>query len=235
MLSEIQHSVESEVDPLVSLTKHSSSVQLKDDNSPPETITIKEIFKAPCLQSLRNLESLVSTFSRESHEEIDDYLHSLSDNSVKNVSRSHQVLEKTSFTQKTSSSLQALSTASDLMQKLSLRQKSAIFCEQIHDNRADMEKSQVATSEDEPIKYADITLKEVIRKSEVPLQTEILKSKLEVNLPEPLPITAQSKSSQIDPLENLIEQLRRELVFLRSQVSFPPNHIPGIVFILTLF
>lgn len=100
MLSEIQHSVESEVDPLVSLTKYSSSIQVKDNNSPPEMNTIKEIFKAPCLQSLRNLESLVITFSRKSHEEIDDYLYSLSDNSMKNVSRSHQVLEKTSFTQK---------------------------------------------------------------------------------------------------------------------------------------
>ncbi|XP_027449463.1 centrosomal protein of 290 kDa isoform X1 [Zalophus californianus] len=221
MLSEIQHSVESAVDPFVSLTKHSSSIQVKDNNSPPETITIKEIFKAPCLQSLRNLESLVNSFSRESNEEIDDYLYSLSDHSMKKVSRSCQALEKTSFIQKSSSSLQALSTASDLMQKLSLRQKSAIFCEQIHDNRADMGESEVATSEDEQVhnqlKYADVSLKEDVRKSEVPLQTEILKSKLDVNLPDHVPITIQSKSSQIDPLENLIEQLRRELVFLRSQ------------------
>ncbi|KAM8935053.1 centrosomal protein of 290 kDa [Lycaon pictus] len=222
MVSEIQHSVESEMDPFVSLTQQSSSIQVKDNNSPPETITIKEIFKAPCLQSLRNLESLVNTFNRESHEEIDDYLYSVSDHSMKQVSRSCQTLEKTSFTQKSSSSLQALSTASDLMQKLSLRQKSAIFCEQIHGNRANMEKSQIATSEDEQvhhtqINYADINLKEDIRKSEVPLQTEILKSKLEVNVPDHVPITTQSKSSPIGPLENLIEQLQRELVFLRSQ------------------
>nr|XP_025737015.1 centrosomal protein of 290 kDa isoform X1 [Callorhinus ursinus] len=140
---------------------------------------------------------------------------------MKKVSRSCQALEKTSFIQKSSSSLQALSTASDLMQKLSLRQKSAIFCEQIHDNRADMGESEVATSEDEQVhnqlKYADVSLKEDVRKSEVSLQTEILKSKLDVNLPDHVPITIQSKSSQIDPLENLIEQLRRELVFLRSQ------------------
>lgn len=125
------------------------------------------------------------------------------------------------------------------MEKLSLRQKSVIVCEQIHDNRADMEKSQVATAEDEQvhtqIKYADTSLKEGIRKSEVPLQTEVLKSELEVNLPDPVPITAQSKSPQIDPLENLIEQLQRELVFLRSQVSFPPNYIPGIIFLLMPF
>ncbi|XP_023486760.1 centrosomal protein of 290 kDa isoform X2 [Equus przewalskii] len=219
MLSELRHSVESEVDPFVALTRHSSSIQGKD-NSPPE-ITIREIFKAPCLQSLRNLESLVNTLSRESHEEINDYLYSLSDDSMKKVSRGHQALEKTSFTQKNDSSLQALSTASDLMQKLSLRQKSAIFCQQLHDNRADMDKSQVAASEDEQvhaqIKYANISLKGDIRQSEVPLQTGILKSKLEVNLPDPVPNTAQSKLFQVDPLENLIEQLRRELVFLRSQ------------------
>ncbi|KAF3814592.1 hypothetical protein GH733_017750 [Mirounga leonina] len=148
-------------------------------------------------------------------------LKNMSEAQSKKVSRSCQALEKTSFIQKSSSSLQALSTASDLMQKLSFRQKSAIFCEQIHDNRADMGESQVATSEDEQvhnqIKYADINLKEDVRKSEVPLQTEILKSKLDVNLLDRVPITTQSKSSQIDPLENLIEQLRRELVFLRSQ------------------
>ncbi|KAB0400414.1 hypothetical protein E2I00_010744, partial [Balaenoptera physalus] len=172
MLSEIRHSVESEVDPFVSLTRHSSSIQVKDNISPPETITIREIFKAPCLQSLTNLESLVNTFT------------------------------------------------SDLMQKLSLRQKSAILCQQIHENRADVAKSQVATSEDEqvhtPINYADTNFKEDVGKSEVPVQTEILKSKLEVNVLDPVPITAQSKLSQIDPLANLIEQLRTELIFLRS-------------------
>lgn len=239
MLSEIRHSIESEVDPFVSSTRHASSIQVKDNNSPPETITIREIFKAPCLQSLRNLESLVNSFSRESHEEINNYLYSPSDNSVKKVSRSYQALEKTSVTQKSSSSLQALSTASDLMRKLSLRQKSAIFCQQIHGNKADMDKSQVATWEDEQvhtqIKCADINLKENGKKNEVPLQTEISKSKLDVNLPDSMPITAQSKLSQIDPLENLIEQLRRELVCLRSQVSSPPNYSPGIAFLLTLF
>ncbi|KAF4010132.1 hypothetical protein G4228_001680 [Cervus hanglu yarkandensis] len=221
MLSEIHQNVESEVNPFVSLTTHSSSVQVKDNISPPETITIREIFKAPCLQSLRNLESLISTFSKDSHEEINEYLCSFSDESVKKVTRSHQALEKTNFTQKSDSSLRALSIASDLTQKLSLRQKSAIFCQQIHDNRAGMEKSQVATLEDEqvhtPVNFADTSLKEDIGKGEVPLQTEIWKGKLEVDVPDPVPVTAQSKLPQIDPLENLIEQLRTELVFLRSQ------------------
>ncbi|XP_072829366.1 centrosomal protein of 290 kDa isoform X2 [Vicugna pacos] len=223
MLPVIHHSVESEVDPSACLSRHSSSLQVKDISS-PETITIREIFKAPCLQSLRNLESLISTFSRESHEEKNDYLYSLSDDSMKKVSRSHQTLEKTNFTQKSAASLQALSTASDLMQRLPVRQKSAIFCQQIHDNRPDLGKSQVATSEDEQvhtqIKYADTNLREDIRKSEIPLQTEILKSKLEVSVRDPVPTTTQSKLSQIDPLENLIEQLRTELVFLTSQNEF---------------
>nr|XP_037852666.1 centrosomal protein of 290 kDa isoform X5 [Chlorocebus sabaeus] len=219
MLSEVHHSVESGMHAFVPLTRLSSSMQVKD-NSTPETITIREIFKAPCLQSSRNLELLVSTFSRESHEEINDVCH-FSDDCVKKESRSHQALENTSFVQKSNSSFHGLSTASDIMQKLSLRQKSAIFCQQIRENRTDMDKSQVATLEEEQvhtqIKYADINLKEDVIKSEVPLQTEILKNKLEVNLPDPVFITAQSKLSQIHPLENLIEQLRRELVFLRSQ------------------
>ncbi|XP_037704299.1 centrosomal protein of 290 kDa isoform X1 [Choloepus didactylus] len=221
MLSEIHPSVESGVDPFVSLTRHSSSMQVKGVNSTPETITIREIFKAPCLQSLRNLESLVSTCSRENHEEINDYLHSLSDDSMKNVPRSHQSLEKTSFMRKSDSSFQGLSAASDLIQKLSLRQNSAIFCQQIHDNIAGIDESQVASSEDGQVhtqtKYADNNLKEDRREKEVPLQTESLKSNLEVNLLDSVPITTQSKLSQRDPLENLIEQLRKELVFLRSQ------------------
>lgn len=237
MLSEVRHSVASEVDPFVSLTRHSSSTQV-NNNTPPETITIREIFKAPCLQSLGNLQSLVSAFSRESHEEINNLLYSSSDDSLKKVSESHQAPEKTSFTQESNLSLQALSTASDLMWKLSLRQKSAIFCQQIHDKKADMDKSQIAAPEDErvhaQIKCAD-SLKEDIRKSEVPLQAEILKSKLEVNLPDPVPVNAQSELCQVDPVENVTEQLWRELIFLRSQVSFPPNCIPGIAFLLTLF
>lgn len=231
MLSEVHHSVASEVDPFVSLTRHSSSTQV-NDNTPPETITIREIFKAPCLQSL------VSAFSRESHEEINNFLYSSSDDSLKKVSESHQAPEKTSFTQESNLSLQALSTASDLMWKLSLRQKSAIFCQQIHDNKADMDNSRVAAPEDErvhaQIKCAD-SLKEDKRKSEVPLQAEILKSKLEVNLPDPVRVTAQSELSQVDPVENVTEQLWRELIFLRSEVSFPPNCIPEIAFLLTFF
>nr|XP_058164499.1 centrosomal protein of 290 kDa isoform X1 [Dasypus novemcinctus] len=224
MLPEIHRSVEGGVDPFVSLTRHSSSMQVKDVSSTPETIIIREIFKAPCLQSLRNLESLVSTFSKENHEEINDDLSSLSDNCVKKVSSSHQALEKTSFIQKGDSSFPALTTASDLMQKLSLRQKSVIFCQQIPDNIAGMDISQLASSEDEQIhtqtKYTDSNFKEDIGKEEVPLQTESLKSKLEVNLPVSVPVIAQSKLTQRDPLENLTEQLRRELVFLRSQNEF---------------
>ncbi|KAM9673320.1 centrosomal protein of 290 kDa isoform 1-T2 [Trichechus inunguis] len=221
MLPEIHHSIESRVDPFVSLTRCSSPTQVKDANSTPDTITIREIFKAPCLQSLRNLESLVSTLSRESYEEINDYLCSPSDDCLKKVSRSQQALEKTNFIPKSDSSFQALSTASYLMRKLSLRQKSAIFCQQIHDSSTDMDRSQGAASEDEQvhtqIKFADINLKEDVRKKEVSLQTESLKRELEVNLLDSVPITAQSKLSQVDPLDNLIDQLRRELVCLRSQ------------------
>ncbi|XP_064139831.1 centrosomal protein of 290 kDa isoform X4 [Loxodonta africana] len=223
ILPEIHRSIESGANPFASLTRHSSPVQVKDANSTPETITIREIFKAPCLQSLRNLESLVSTLSRESYEEINDRLCSFSDACLKKVSRSQQALEKTSFIQK-SDSFQALSTTSDLTQRLSLRQKSAIFCQQIHDNSTDMNKSQGEASENEQVhtqvKYADISLKEDVRKKEVSLQTESLKSEFEVNLPDSVPVTTQSKLSQVDPLDNLIEQLRRELVCLRSQNEF---------------
>ncbi|XP_042638626.1 centrosomal protein of 290 kDa [Orycteropus afer afer] len=223
LLPEMHHSVESRVDPFVSITRHSSPMQVKDANSTPETITIREIFKAPCLQSLRNLESLVSTSSQENREEINGYLCSLSYDCLNKVSRSQQTLEKTNIIQKSDSS-QVLSTASDLMQRLSLRQKSAIFCQQIHQNSTGMEESQVVASGDKQvytqIKHADNYLKDDVRKKEVSLQTEMLASKLVVNLPDSVPITTQSKLSQKDPLDNLIEQLWRELVCLRSQNEF---------------
>ncbi|XP_048214578.1 centrosomal protein of 290 kDa isoform X5 [Perognathus longimembris pacificus] len=221
MLPEIHPSVASGMEPFVSLTRHSSSIQVKDNNSTPETITIREIFKAPCLQSLRNLESLVSTFSKGSNEDINDYLRSLSNECMKKLSVSHPAIEKNSFIKTSNSSFQASPTASDLMQKLSLRQKSEVFCQQISDHSGDFVKLQMATSEDEqvqfPKQYTDLRLKEDNRKSKVSLQTESLKSKLEINPSDSVPTASQSKFFQIDPLENLIEQLRRELVFLRSQ------------------
>lgn len=213
MLPAIHRSVESGVHPMVSLTRGSSFLQMKDNTTAPKAITIREIFKAPCLQSLRNLETLVSALSKESNEELSDYLCSLSKECVKKVSGSQQALEKNIFLQKSSSSFQASPRASELMQKLSHGQKSAVFCQQSHDH--DVEK---VTSEDEQVHYevkcAELSVKDEKRQSESPSQTEMLRSA------DPVPVTAQPKSSQLDPLENLIEQLQKELVFLRLQVSF---------------
>lgn len=222
MLSGIHHSVDSAVDPIVSLTRCSSFMQVKDSNTTPEAITIREIFKAPCLRSLRNLESLVSTFSKDSNEELSEYLCSLSDECMKRGSGNHRGLEKTKFLQKSSSSFQASPAASELMQKFSHRQSSAVFSHQSYDR--DLDK---VTSEDNQVhsqlKYADLSFKDDKRQSESPSQTEMLRSKIQVNLSDLVPVTAQSKPSLIHPVENLIGQLQRELVFLRSQVSFLPK------------
>ncbi|XP_031205986.1 centrosomal protein of 290 kDa isoform X4 [Mastomys coucha] len=216
MLSGIHHSVDSAVDPIVSLTRCSSFMQVKDSSTTPEALTIREIFKAPCLRSLRNLESLVSTFSKDSNEELSEYLHSLSDDRMRRGSGNHRGLEKTTFLQKSSSSFQASAAASELIQKLSHRQSSAVFSQQLYDHDGDK-----VTSEDNQVysqvKYADLSLKDEKRQSESPSQTEMLRSKIQVNLSDLVPITAQSKPSLIHPLENLIGQLQRELVFLRSQ------------------
>ncbi|XP_031205985.1 centrosomal protein of 290 kDa isoform X3 [Mastomys coucha] len=219
MLSGIHHSVDSAVDPIVSLTRCSSFMQVKDSSTTPEALTIREIFKAPCLRSLRNLESLVSTFSKDSNEELSEYLHSLSDDRMRRGSGNHRGLEKTTFLQKSSSSFQASAAASELIQKLSHRQSSAVFSQQLYDHDGDK-----VTSEDNQVysqvKYADLSLKDEKRQSESPSQTEMLRSKIQVNLSDLVPITAQSKPSLIHPLENLIGQLQRELVFLRSQNEF---------------
>ncbi|GAB1295530.1 Centrosomal protein of 290 kDa [Apodemus speciosus] len=216
MPSGIHHSVDSAVDPIVSLTRCSSFMQVKDSNTTPEAITMREIFKAPCLRSLRNLESLVSTFSKDSNEELSEYLSSLSDDCMKRGSGNHRGLEKTKFLQKSSSSLQAPPAASELMQKFSHRQSSTIFSHQLYDRDLD-----IVTSEDNQVhsqlKYADLGFKDDRRQGDSPAQTEMLRSKIQVNLSDLVPVTAQSKPSLIRPVENLIGQLQRELVFLRSQ------------------
>ncbi|XP_076776207.1 centrosomal protein of 290 kDa isoform X4 [Arvicanthis niloticus] len=216
MLSAIHHSVGSAVDPIVSLTRCSSFMQVKDSSTTPEAITIREIFKAPCLRSLRNLESLVSTFSKDNNEELSEYLHSHSDDHLKRGAGDHRALEKTRFLQKSSSSFQASPAASELMQKSSHGQSSAIFSQQSYDHDKDK-----VTSEDNQvhsqIDNASLSLKDSKRQSESPSQTEMLRSKSQVNLSDLVPVTVQSKPSLIHPLENLIGQLQRELVFLRSQ------------------
>lgn len=126
MLFEICYRVESEVDSTF-LPRHSLSIQVKDNSS--ESITVRENFKAPQLQSLGNLESLVNPFNKESHEEINDCMYYLSDNSL-NSSKYQEAIRhsrrQVSYKESTSS-LQALSAASDLMQKLSLRQNLQYF------------------------------------------------------------------------------------------------------------
>lgn len=219
MLSGIHQSVGSAGDPIVSLTRCSSFMQVKDSSATPEAITIREIFKAPCLRSLRKLESLVSTFSKDGSEELSEYLCSLSDDHMKRGSGNHRGLEKTRFLQKSSSSFQVSPAAAELMQKLSHRQSSAIFPQQSYDRDVDK-----VTSEDNQvysqIEHAVLSLKDDKGQSELPSQTEMLSSKTQVNLSDLVPITAQSKPSLIHPLEKLIGQPQRQLAFLRSQVSF---------------
>uniref|UniRef100_A0A8C6HZ77 Centrosomal protein 290 n=1 Tax=Mus spicilegus TaxID=10103 RepID=A0A8C6HZ77_MUSSI len=216
MLSGIHQSAGSAGDPIVSLSRCSSFMQVKDSSATPEAITIREIFKAPCLRSLRKLESLVSTFSKDGSEELSEYLCSLSDDRMKRGSGNHRGLEKTRFLQKSSSSFQVSPAAAELMQKLSHRQSSAIFPQQSYDRDVDK-----VTSEDNQvysqIEHAVLSLKDDNGQSESPSQTEMLSSKTQVNLSDLVPITAQSKPFLIHPLGKLIGQPQRQLAFLRSQ------------------
>ncbi|XP_063119537.1 centrosomal protein of 290 kDa isoform X5 [Rattus norvegicus] len=216
MLSGIHHSVDSAVEPVVSLTRCSSFMQLKDSNTTPEAITIREIFKAPCLRSLRNLESLVSTFSKDSSEELSEYLCSLSDDCVKRGSGNHRALEKTRFLQKRSSSFPASPIAAELMQRYSHRQSSAVFPQQSYAHEVHKVTSEGDQAHSQ-IKYADLSLKDNKRQSESSSQTEMSRSKSQINLSGLVPVIAQSRASLVHPREKLLGQLQRELVLLRSQ------------------
>nr|XP_020849162.1 centrosomal protein of 290 kDa [Phascolarctos cinereus] len=88
-----------------------------------------------------------------------------------------------------------------------------------------MEKSQIVKPEVERLPTSKKhsgdknDLKDDISKEHIPLQAKILKSKLESSLhtTESWHSIPPTKLSHLDPVENLIEQLRKELVFLRSQ------------------
>ncbi|XP_074082653.1 uncharacterized protein LOC141515178, partial [Macrotis lagotis] len=211
--------------PFASLSRDPSPIQTRHRSSSPKGFTIRQIFKAPCLQSTRNLESLIS---RQSQEDSIDYLYSLSDDFLKQTSNSHQTLGKNCQIAVSRSSLNLMKQDSPTGQRLTLSQKSSIFCQLIHDKTAILEKSQIVKPEVEQLPTSKMfsddkkDLKEDVSKEPSPLQTKILKSKLESSLhtTEPWQSMTPGKLSHIDPVENLIEQLRKELVFLRSQVSF---------------
>ncbi|XP_072511618.1 centrosomal protein of 290 kDa isoform X2 [Notamacropus eugenii] len=208
--------------PFAYLSRDSSPIQIRHRSSSPEGFTIRQIYKAPCLQSTRNLESLIS---RQSQEDPNDYLYSLSDDYLKQTSTSHQTLEKNSQITVSRSSLNLMKQDSPAGQRLTLSQKSSIFCQLIHDKTAIVEKSQIVKPEVEQLptskKFSGDKndLKDDVSKEHIPLQAKILKSKLESSLhtAESWHSIAPAKLSHLDPVENLIEQLRKELVFLRSQ------------------
>ncbi|XP_056654587.1 centrosomal protein of 290 kDa isoform X3 [Monodelphis domestica] len=203
------------------LSRDSSPIQIRDRSSTPEGFTIRQIYKAPCLQSTRNLESIIC---RQSQEDSNDYLYSLSDDYLKQASTSHQTLEKTKKITLSRSSLNLMKRDFPAGQRLTLSQKSSIFCQLIHDKTAIVEKSQIVKPKVEQLptssKFSDdkSDLKDEVKKEYIPFQGKILKNKLGNSLH-----TTKSwhsvvtATSHLDPVENLIEQLRKELVFLRSQ------------------
>ncbi|XP_028934653.1 centrosomal protein of 290 kDa isoform X2 [Ornithorhynchus anatinus] len=217
--------------------KYSSSKQEDDHITSPETLTIRQIFKAPCLQSSKNLETLANNQNIKGQRDIEVYPDVLSKYHLKKTAASdHQMLERNSprpesnaFLQiKATASSSAVHSSSQTSQALSLSQKSGIFCQFIHEKAVtvDMPSKEKSEVEQAHLKMKGIDMKndfkEDVRKGQVQLQEDVLKKKFDGTLfaKEYCPITGDSKLSHIDPVENLIEQLRKELTFLRSQNEY---------------
>ncbi|XP_037741518.1 uncharacterized protein LOC119564457 [Chelonia mydas] len=211
-------------------SRHLAQMQPKDDGHSSETFTIKELYRSSGLQSTETLGTTGYATNRQLSKGLkSDHPCSFSAAQIiQKDSKSQQIQgqngqnygEKASFQKQTavcSGSDQTFSE--DFQEGLSLSQKSAIFCQSILGKPVTPYKSQAVKLKDEQdysqIKYSDfLTDFHDVSKEQIafpePLQAEILKSGLEGGPSEYV--------CQVDPVENLIGQLRSELFFLRSQV-----------------
>ncbi|XP_074868278.1 centrosomal protein of 290 kDa [Carettochelys insculpta] len=210
-------------------SRHVAEMQPKDNGHRSETFTIKELYRSSGLPSAETLGTTDYATNRQILKGLkSDYPHSFSAAQImQKESNSQQIqgqdckngVKEATFQKQTAVCSDLDQTFfQDFQGGLSLSQNSAIFCQSILEKPVSPFKSQVVKLKDEEdysqIRYSDLltgfqdAIKEQIVFPES-LQTKILESGLE------------DESSQcvckVDPLENLIRQLRSELFFLRSQ------------------
>ncbi|XP_025035933.2 centrosomal protein of 290 kDa isoform X4 [Pelodiscus sinensis] len=212
-------------------SRHVAQMQPKDDGHSSETFTIKELYRSSGLQSTDTLGTTDYVTNRQLSKGVkSDYPYPCSFSAAQIMKkdsksqpikqqRSQNYVKKASFQKQTeicSGSDQTFSQ--DFQGGLSLRQKSAIFCQSIHEKPVAPYESQVVKLKHEQdysqIKYSDfLTDFQDVSKEQrdfpESLQAEILESGFEDGL--------SKYVCQVDPVENLIKQLRSELFFLRSQ------------------
>ncbi|XP_025905531.1 centrosomal protein of 290 kDa isoform X1 [Nothoprocta perdicaria] len=197
-----------------------TELQPVNDNSDSEALSIREIFISPELQFIQAPGIKDSTFNRETSKNVkSEYTgtFSASQRAGQTSETKNQKYGNTASFQNwisiTSNSDQT--SPGDVFVGISLNQKSGLFCESVLAKPEIQYKSQIMMWKDcSQVKLSDFQIDFQEDRGGEKWLTELLHVKTMENGLE----TAQSEHlGQVDPVENLIEQLKRELAFLRSQ------------------
>lgn len=205
-------------------SKHVTEWQLVNDNCNSETLDIKELFVSPELQFTQSSGITDDTDNREMSKDLkSDYTGSFS--AYQQVCQTSEVnnrnyRNKPSFQNQVSVTSNSDQTGQEnFCPGLSLSKNSLIPCASAL-GKPVTHKTQIMTLKDKQdcsqVKFSDLTTFQEDREGKKCL-TELLQVK---TFASGLENGQSERSGQVDPVENLIEQLRRELVLLRSQVRY---------------
>ncbi|XP_075006769.1 centrosomal protein of 290 kDa isoform X4 [Calonectris borealis] len=210
-------------------SKHVTEWQLVNDNCNSETLSIKELFVSPELQFTQTSGITDYTDNREMSKDLkSDYTSLFS--AYRQVCQTSEVNNRNYRNKPSFQSRVSVTSNSDQRGQenfcpgLSLSKNSLIPCASAL-GKPVMHKTREVTLKDKQhysqVKFSDLTTCQEDREGKKCL-TELLQVKTLENVLE----NGQSEhSGQVDPVENLIEQLRRELALLRSQNEYLANEL----------
>ncbi|XP_054053144.1 uncharacterized protein LOC128907830 [Rissa tridactyla] len=201
-------------------SKHVTEWQLVNDSSNSETLRIKELFVSPELQIIQTSGITDYTDNRDMSKDLkSDYTSLFS--AYQRVCQTSEVnnqnyRKEPSFQNQVSITSNSDQTGQEnFYPGLSLSKKSLMSCAL---GKPVMHKTQIMPLKDKrgysQVKFSDLTTFQEDREGKKCL-TELLQVQ---TLGSGLENGQSEHSGQVDPVENLIEQLRRELAFLRYQV-----------------
>ncbi|KAM6146475.1 centrosomal protein of 290 kDa isoform 3-T3 [Phoenicopterus ruber ruber] len=210
-------------------SKYVTEQQLVNDNCNSETLSIKELFVSPELQLTQTSGITDYTDNREISKDLkSDYAGSFS--AYQHVCQTSEVnnrnyRNKPSFQNEGSITSNSDQTGQeDFCPGLSFSKNTLISCASAL-GRPVTHKTQIMTLEDKQdylqVNSSDLTTFQEDREGKKCL-TELLQVK---TLESELENGQSEHSGQVDPVENLIEQLRRELALLRSQNEYLANEL----------
>ncbi|XP_035759405.1 centrosomal protein of 290 kDa isoform X3 [Egretta garzetta] len=211
------------------VSKHVTEWQLVDDNYNSETLSIKELFVSPELQFTQASGITDYTDNREISKDLKSD-HTGSFSAYQRMCQTSEVnnqnyRNKPSFQNRVSITSNSDQTGQEnFCSGLYLSKNSLIPCASAL-GKPVTHKTQIMTLMDKQdcsqVKFSDLTTFQEHREGKECL-TELLQVK---TLGSGLENGQSEHSGQVDPVENLIEQLRRELALLRSQNEYLANEL----------